>query len=59
MPRDGERTADEYRAEADRVRREADAVGNGMLRASLIEIAMKYEGLARTAEMLARVRGEV
>jgi hypothetical protein len=52
----GERTAEEYRAERDRVRAEAVGVQQSLLRMELIGVAMAYDGMARIAETLARVR---
>jgi hypothetical protein len=56
MIRPGERTAEEYRAEGDRVRAEAAGVQQSLLRMELIGVAVAYDGMARIAETLARVR---
>ena len=51
-----EKSADDYRREAQRVCDQAQAVKNGLVRTQLIGIAMSYEGVAATVEMLERVR---
>ena len=55
MVRPGEKTADEYRAEAARVRQEAESVKQQLLNTQLRAIAMNYDELARIATTLERV----
>jgi hypothetical protein len=52
----GERTAEEYQADGERVRREAEGVHQSLIRIELIGIAMKYEKTARIVKMLRRIR---
>jgi hypothetical protein len=54
--RPGEKTADEYRAEAARIRQEAKSVKQQLLNTELRAIAENYDELARIATMIARVR---
>jgi hypothetical protein len=58
MVRPGEKTADEYRAEAARVRQEAESVRQQLLNTQLRAIAQNYDELARIAAMLERARNE-
>ena len=58
MVRPGEKTADEYRADAARVRQEAKSVRQQLLNTQLRAIAMNYDELARIATMLERARNE-
>ena len=52
MVRPGEKTADGYRAEAARVRQEAESVRQQLLNTQLRAIAENYDELARIATML-------
>jgi hypothetical protein len=56
MVRPGEKTADEYRSEAARVRQEAERVRQQLLNTQLRVIAENYDELARIATMLERTR---
>jgi uncharacterized protein YjgD (DUF1641 family) len=58
MVRPGEKTADGYRAEAARIRKEAESVKQQMLNTQLRAIAENYDQLARIATMLEHVRNE-
>jgi hypothetical protein len=58
MVRPGEKTADGYRAEAARVRQEAESVRQQLLNTQLRAIAENYDELARIATMLDRLRNE-
>jgi hypothetical protein len=50
-------SADHYRAEAERLRREAAEAKNTSIREQLLEVAQSYEGLAETVDRLARIPG--
>ena len=51
-----EHTAEDYRREAERVRREAAAAKNESMRQHLLTIAAAYDGLALTVETINRQR---
>ena len=56
MPAETEQTAEHYRREAERLRRDAAAANNESIRQHLLTIATAYDGLALTVEMINRQR---
>jgi hypothetical protein len=49
-----EHSADHYRAEAAKLRRNAEQMGHGPIRAEMLSIAQSYERLADMVEIIAR-----
>jgi hypothetical protein len=52
------KSAEHYRAEAARLRREADGAQHESIRQQLIALAYGYDSLAETVELIARQRAK-
>ena len=56
MPRPSEKTAEDYRADAEQVRRQARCAINQTVQRQLFAIAAGYDELAKTVEIIVRQR---
>lgn len=59
VPKPQERTAADYRAEAEQVRRQAQAATNQTVQRQLLAIAAGYDDLAKTVEIITRQRRDL